>query len=144
MAIAEETKQKLFEKALTARETSYSPYSKFRVGAALLMSDGTIFQGKYSVPFQTVRAANSLYIQVAMLRMPRTSEGRKDFVALAVSTDQDDHISPCGICRQFLSEFLETSTPVYLLTKDGQSLDLTMGQLLPYSFGLEQGKKYIL
>ncbi|KAJ8656067.1 cytidine deaminase [Lichtheimia ornata] len=138
--ISKEVQEKLFAKAIAAKDTSYSPYSKFRVGAALLTEDGTIYQGCNieNASFGAgICAERTAYVKAI-------SEGHNKFVALAVTTDQDDFVSPCGICRQFISEFGPATLPVYLLKTSGESQLLTLADLLPYSFGLEQGQKYIL
>ncbi|CEI99672.1 Putative Cytidine deaminase [Rhizopus microsporus] len=97
------------------------------------------------------------FLQAAMLRMlpmvrrfvqkeqllSKQCEGHHKFTALAVSTDQEEFVSPCGICRQFISEFVTASTPVYFLNVKGDHREYTFGQLLPFSFGLEQGERYL-
>ncbi|KAI7884410.1 cytidine deaminase [Lichtheimia hyalospora FSU 10163] len=144
--ISKEVQDELFAKATAAKDTSYSPYSKFRVGAALLTEDGTIYQGCNieNASFGAgICAERTAYVKAL-------SEGHNKFVALAVTTDQDDFVSPCGICRQvmihiqFISEFGPATLPVYLLKTSGESQLLTLSDLLPYSFALEQGQKYIL
>ncbi|CAO3618016.1 unnamed protein product [Mucor hiemalis] len=72
------------------------------------------------------------------------SEGHKRFRALAVSTDQQEFVSPCGICRQFISEFGQPDLPVYFLNAKGEHKEYKFGDLLPLSFGLEQGQKYLI
>jgi cytidine deaminase len=57
------------------------------------------------------------------------------FKAVGVSTDLDDFCSPCGMCRQFLREFLELDVPIFMFTKGGKFIVRTMGELLPLSFG---------
>jgi cytidine deaminase len=57
------------------------------------------------------------------------------FKAVAVTTDIEDFCSPCGMCRQFLREFLALETPVFMFNKEGRWIVRTMGELLPLSFG---------
>lgn len=57
------------------------------------------------------------------------------FKAVGVTTDIDDFCSPCGMCRQFLREFLELDTPIFMFNKEGKYIVRTMGELLPLSFG---------
>lgn len=57
------------------------------------------------------------------------------FKAVAVSTDIDDFCSPCGMCRQYLREFLGLETPIFMFNKEGKFIVRTMGELLPLSFG---------
>lgn len=61
-----------------------------------------------------------------------------NFKAVGVSTDMDDFCSPCGMCRQFLREFLELEVPIFMFNKDGKFIVRTMGELLPLSFGPEK------
>ncbi|KAI8390354.1 cytidine deaminase [Blakeslea trispora] len=138
--INKEDKSKLFELALEAKNTSYSPYSKFRVGAALLTEDGTFFKGcnvENASYGAAICAERTAYVKAV-------SEGHQKFRALAVSTDQVECVSPCGICRQFISEFATPEMPVYLLNTNGEHKELTVAELLPFAFGLEQGKKYLV
>ncbi|CAO3642091.1 cytidine deaminase [Cunninghamella echinulata] len=138
--ISKDVLDTLIKDALQAKETSYSPYSKFRVGAALLSKDGTIFKGcniENASYGGAICAERTAYVKAI-------SEGHKEFTALAVSTDQDEFVSPCGICRQFISEFGPSSLPVYLLNNKGDYKLITLGELLPLSFSLEQGEKYLI
>lgn len=57
------------------------------------------------------------------------------FKAIGVATDMSEYCSPCGMCRQFLREFLELETPVFMFSKEGKFIVRTMGELLPLSFG---------
>ncbi|SAM00574.1 hypothetical protein [Absidia glauca] len=125
---------------IRTKETSYSPYSKFRVGAALLTKDGTWYKGcnvENASYGAAICAERTAYCKAV-------SEGHKDFVALAVSTDQEDFVSPCGICRQFISEFGPGTLPVYLLNVNGEYKPTTLADLLPMSFALEQGQKFLI
>ncbi|CAO3591198.1 unnamed protein product [Absidia cylindrospora] len=138
--ISKETEELLIKYSLEAKETSYSPYSKFRVGAALLTKDGTWFKGcniENASYGGAICAERTAYCKAI-------SEGHKDFVALAVSSDQDDFVSPCGICRQFISEFGPGTLPVYLVTTTGVHKVITLSELLPLSFALEQGQKFLM
>ncbi|KAI8330486.1 cytidine deaminase [Chlamydoabsidia padenii] len=138
--LSKENEELLIKYALEAKETSYSPYSKFRVGAALLTKDGTWFKGcniENASYGAAICAERTAYCKAV-------SEGHKEFVALAVSTDQEDFISPCGICRQFISEFGPGTLPVYLLNSQSKYKLTTLSELLPFSFALEQGKKFLI
>ncbi|CAO3703587.1 unnamed protein product [Rhizopus stolonifer] len=132
-----ELKQALFEKALKAKETSYSPYSKFRVGAALLTEDGTLFTGcnvENASYGAAICAERTAFVKAV-------SEGHRKFTALAVSSDLKDFVTPCGICRQFVSEFVSSTLPVFFLNIEGESKEYTFGELLPFAFGLEHLQK---
>lgn len=92
--------RELFEKALSACANSYSPYSGFKVGAALLLSDGTCYTG--------TNIENASYgaciCAERVAAVKAVSEGRTDFVKIVVASPSGK-ASPCGICRQFLYEF---------------------------------------
>ena len=62
------------------------------------------------------------------------------FKAVGVATDMEDYCSPCGMCRQFLREFLGLETPIFMFNKNGKYIVRTMGELLPLSFGPEDRK----
>ena len=91
----------LIEHSLQAKKFSYSPYSKFSVGAAVLTTGNKIYTGtniecaSYSLCICAERVAFSKAV----------SEGEKKFKAIAISTSRKSYISPCGACRQFMSEF---------------------------------------
>ncbi|GAB6019042.1 hypothetical protein CHUAL_000670 [Chamberlinius hualienensis] len=110
------------------KEKAYCPYSKYRVGVALLTQNGTIYTG-----CNVENASYGLSIcaeRVALVKA--VSEGQKHFTALAVSTDDDDP-RPCGACRQFMTEF-GVDWDVYMTNSDLSYKKLTTGQLLPLAF----------
>lgn len=128
------TPEKLISMAVEAMGKAYAPYSGFRVGAALLCSDGTIYTGCNieNAAYSPTNCAERTAIFKAV------SEGRRDFTAIAVCGGKNGIITnlctPCGVCRQVLREFCRDDFPVYLAHKDGFKA-LTLGDLLPYSFG---------
>ena len=95
------THEELLKKAQKAKKKAYAPYSGFRVGAALLCADGKVYTGAnvenaaYSVTCCAERVA--LFAAVAA--------GRRDFAAIAVTSDSEGITAPCGVCRQALYEF---------------------------------------
>ena len=120
-------RRRLADAARAAVESSYCPYSGFRVGAALLCADGTIVTGtnvenrSYGLTFCAERSAVASAV----------SGGRRSFLAVAVATpDSVQAVAPCGACRQVLSEFAPPGTPV-LMAGSGESLETTLGELLP-------------
>lgn len=120
--------EKLIEVAIKSKESSYSPYSKFRVGAALLTKDGRIFSGCNieNASFGATICAE----RTAMVKA--LSEGARSFEAIAIVSDKEGYTFPCGICRQFLSEFgLELK--VVLPSESGTKI-MTLGELLPEAF----------
>ncbi|CAD6570413.1 MAG: hypothetical protein CYPHOPRED_003926 [Cyphobasidiales sp. Tagirdzhanova-0007] len=133
---------RLLTLAQTARSGSYSPYSKFRVGAALLLSDGTFVTG---ANIENASYGGAICAERTAL-VKAVSEGKKRFVALAVAADIDEPCSPCGICRQFIREFCSLDMPILLIPSSHVPSDpsgltskavieTTLGHLLPMSFG---------
>lgn len=124
------TNEELLRTAEKAAENSYSPYSHFRVGAALECSDGSVFTG--------CNVENCAYgcaicgERTAMVKA--VSEGHRDFVRLAVtSPDSVEWAMPCGQCRQFMAEF-NLDMELVIGRQDGQFIVLTVRDLLPRSF----------
>lgn len=118
----------LYAIALGAAERSYSPYSKFRVGAALLCEDGTVVTGTNveNRSFGLTICAERSAVCAAV------SSGLSRFSALAVACpDADYAVSPCGACRQVLSEFVGPDFPIAFGGKDGKLVETTMGSLFP-------------
>ena len=129
--------KELVNRAENARRMSYSPYSSFAVGAALLCSDGKIYEGCNieSSSFTPTCCAERVAIFKAV------SEGRRDFAAIAVvggkaGTEEWDFCYPCGVCRQVLSEFCDKDFPVFIGNSRGDVKKTTLGELLPYTFKL--------
>lgn len=128
MQINEEQKEILIQAAMTVRRWAYVPYSHYPVGAAILTTSGKIYDGinVESAAFPTTMCAERVAIFKAV------SEGERDFVAIAVVTDNAG--SPCGGCRQVMAEFgLET----IVLIADGEgkiSQETTVSGLLPGAF----------
>ena len=124
----------LIESALKAKENSYSPYSKFRVGAAVLTKDGKIYTGCNieNAAYTTGICAEKTAFAKAV------SDGNKEFLALALVSDSDDYVSPCGECRQFISEFVEPDFKVILAKSTNDYKTYDFAELLPLSFKLEK------
>ena len=122
--------QALVTEAQRARELAYATYSRYTVGAALLCSDGTIFRG--------CNIENAVYPATCCAErvtiFNAVSEGRRDFVAIAVTTANGG--SPCGICRQVMREFAPGMS-VYISDATGAIRSTTVAELLPDSFGPE-------
>lgn len=125
------TPKDLMEHAEVYRERAYAPYSKFPVGAAILMDDGSVFGGcnvenaSYGVTICAERVAMSSAV----------ASGKTGPLAIAVAGGASVFCSPCGACRQFLSEFnprLEV-----LLMKEGEITSFSLDALLPHHFKLE-------
>lgn len=118
----------LFKEAEKAALQSYSPYSHFRVGAALLSEDGRIFTGTNVENRSfglTICAERSAVVSAV-------SSGVKRFAALAISTpDSETPVGPCGACRQVLSEFMNGDAPVRFGSPGTEAVNTTIGALLP-------------
>lgn len=125
-------KKQLIIKSMEARNLSYSPYSNFAVGAALLTKDGKVFLGanieNSSYPLCMCAERNAIYN--AMLNGYK----KEDFVALALSADTDGPCSPCGACRQVISELFPKDAPIYMSNIQGDVKATTIEELLPFAF----------
>nr|GAT54374.1 predicted protein [Mycena chlorophos] len=109
-----EQRDKLIHAAFEAKEHSYSPYSKFPVGAALLAADGTVFKG---ANIENASYGGTICAERTAL-VKAVSDGTKSFIALAVTTNVASAISPCGFCRQFIREFCAQDMPILLVPGD--------------------------
>ena len=121
--------QLLRERAQGAMLKAYAPYSNFRVGAALLASDGSVVEGcnVENASYPAGICAERVAVGAAVAR------GLKDFQALALATEADTPTSPCGICRQVLMEFAPNLS-VLSVARDGAEARWTMSELLPDAF----------
>lgn len=126
------TEHELIEISENAQKYSYSPYSKFRVGAALLCSDGTVFTG-CNIENSTFGATNCAERTSVFKAI---SEGHSDFKAIAITSSGGDLTYPCGICRQVLSEFAP-EIKVILKDSNNKIITYTLDELLPHSFKLD-------
>ena len=121
----------LIKYSLEAQNYSYSPYSHFKVGAALLTSNGTVYTGTNveNAAYGPTNCAERTAVFKAV------SEGEQKFTAIAITSSGGDFTYPCGPCRQVLSEFgLDTRVIVFNGTEKKVT---TVGELLPNSFGPE-------
>lgn len=121
----------LVKAALTARENAYAPYSKFRVGAALLGTDGRVYTGCNieNAAYSPTNCAERTAIFKAV------SEGCRGFQAIAIASDAQQLTAPCGVCRQVLAEFCTPDFVVLMSDRDGRYDKKTLGDLLPEAFG---------
>ena len=121
--------KQLREQAARAMERAYAPYSNFRVGAALLTSDGSVFEGcnVENASFPAGSCAERVAVGSAIAR------GLRDFVALAVVTESTEPTPPCGVCRQVLMEFAP-ELPVLSATLGGAEARWSVSDLLPHAF----------
>jgi cytidine deaminase len=124
----------LFAAALAAKNNAYAPYSRFQVGAAVLCDDGTIYAG--------ANVENAAYPQgqcaeASALGAMVTAGRRRVTAAAVVGGEAGDGslCTPCGGCRQRLREFAAPDAPIYVCGPEGLRRVLTLGELLPLSFG---------
>ena len=114
--------------ARSAMERSYSPYSHYAVGAALLCADGRVFQGcnVENASFGLTNCAERTAVFKAV------SEGEREFLTIAIAS-RESAPWPCGACRQVLNEFAPGLR--VLVTWDGQTDEASLAELLPHGFG---------
>ena len=120
----------LVDDARKVRENAYAPYSKFKVGAALRTTDGSVFVGvnveNVAYPEGTCAEAGAIAAMCA--------SGQTRIAEVAVIADSPEPVSPCGGCRQKLAEFASADVKVTLATTDGLLQETTVGALLPGVF----------
>ena len=124
----EQELQKLIQAAIETRKQSYSPYSNFAVGAAVLSNDGYIYGGCNieNVSYGLTNCAERTAIFNAV------SDGKRNISAIAVVADTDRPCSPCGACRQVIGEF---KIPCIIMANlKGEYKKVTLEELLPFSF----------
>ena len=125
--------EKLMRAARTAALNAYAPYSRFRVGAALLGADGVVYTGcnveNSSFGLTICAERNAVFHAVA--------SGCCQFRALALAATR--RVTPCGACRQVLAEFAPAEMPVYMADLEAGEIRMsTLGALLPEAFGEEE------
>lgn len=121
--------------AKSALETSYAPYSNYHVGAALVCKNGKIYSG--------CNIENHGIMAICAERVAFTkaiSEGERDFDYIVVCGGKNinnlDDCLPCGYCRQFMSEFIDSNFKVYALGPDNKITPYSLSDLLPHNFSL--------
>lgn len=125
--------KKLIEEAKAAREKAYVPYSKFKVGAALYTVDGKVYHG-----CNIENAAYSVTICAERTALFKAySEGATAFSKLVVVADTKRPVSPCGACRQVISELCPKDMKVVLTNLTGHVQEITVEDLLPGAFSSE-------
>jgi len=124
------TSGSLIEAALSAREQSHSPFSKFRVGAAVRTRSGRVFTGSNveSSSYGLTLCAERLAICIAV------HEGHSDITEIAVVADTDGAPGPCGACRQFMYDFAPQAV-VFMENLRGDSRQVQVEELIPWGFG---------
>ena len=124
--------KKMIEIALSQLAYSYTPYSDFKVGAALLGKNGRIYTGcniENAAYTPTNCAERTAFFKAVY-------EGEREFAAIAINGDGDDYLYPCGVCRQVMMEFCDPETFRIILAIDKEHYDIyTLKDLLPLGFG---------
>ena len=128
--VTEEKLEGLFEAAMQASKLAYCPYSKFPVGAAILVSDGRIFTGcnveNRSYGLSNCAERTAIFTAVA--------EGARKIAAVAIAAPKAEYpVGPCGACRQVLTEFGDDDVPVVFGSKIENLKKATLGQLYPFA-----------
>jgi len=125
----ERTLTVLRERAFAAMERAYAPYSNFRVGAAILSSDGSITEGcnVENAAFPSGICAERGAVASAVAR------GNRSFETILIATEADEPTPTCGMCRQVLEEF-SPHLLVVSVTRSGREAHWTLDELLPRAF----------
>ncbi len=127
------TYEELMKKAIEVSKNSYSPYSKFAVGACVLTETGNIYTGcnfeNASFGMTICAERNAIGSAIAA--------GDKKIKAVAIYSPNQDNCVPCGACRQVIHEFCDNDKDVDIILKNGEELKIyTLAELLPESFNL--------
>ena len=129
--MTKEQEKILIEKSIASCEGAYVPYSGFHVGACVLGEDGKFYTG-FNV--ENVSYGATLCAErSAAINMMTNSSSRK-ILALAVAAGDTCDTMPCGICRQFLCEFMEPDAPVYTVARNGDYMVKTFAEIMPFAF----------
>ena len=124
-------RKELVRQAFLAQQQAYAPYSEFLVGAALLTEDGKIYQGCNieNAAYSPGNCAERTAVFKAV------SEGKKDFLAIAVVGDREEPLTPCGVCRQVLTEFVDGSMFEVIMEDGAGGIKvMKLEELFPASF----------
>ena len=122
----------LIKEALEAQKSSYAPYSHFKVGAAILTEEGLVYTGcnvenaSYGATICAERTA----------AVKAVSEGYIKFSKVAIVSSEGTYTYPCGVCRQFLSEFMTKDSVIIVEDEKEGIKEVPFKELLPLSFSL--------
>lgn len=132
------TPEQLIALAKEAMIHAYAPYSGYKVGAALLCADGTVYQGcniENASYTPTICAERTAFFKAVY-------DGHREFTALAVCGGKDGIITgtfpPCGVCRQVMREFCGEDFLIHMAGVDGTWETHTLAEILPYSFSAKE------
>lgn len=131
-------KKEIVKRATEARRLSYSPYSNFAVGAVVVTKDGHVFEGgnieNSSYPLCMCGERNAIYNAYCH------GYKKEDLAALSIVADTPTPCSPCGACRQVISELFPSDAPIYLANLKGDIKETNAKELLPFAFSPEDLK----
>ena len=132
------TNEELIKTAFAARKYAYAPYSHFKVGAALLTKSNRVYTGcnieNASYPLCMCAERNAIY------NAYMNGYKKEDLVSLTLVADTDTPCTPCGACRQVISELFPKNAPINMANMKGEILTMTIEELLPLSFSGEDLK----
>jgi cytidine deaminase len=127
---------KQIDEAIKAREKAYVPYSKFKVGAAIELKDGTYIHGANieNASFGLTNCAE----RSALYSLYSQGYQKEDIKSMTIIANDHGPVSPCGACRQVMHELLPKGTKIILANTQGKTLETTPDELLPYAFILDE------
>lgn len=122
--------ESLIDKAIEARKNAYAPYSNFKVGAAIAAGNGKCYTGVNveNISYGLTICAERNVIAAAV------ADGITQFSAIAIVAETEKPVSPCGACRQVMSEFFDSKTIVIMSNTKKEYVLSTIGELLPAEF----------
>lgn len=123
----------LVNEAQKCKEHAYSPYSKFKVGAVVVMEDDTVYTGANveNASYGATICAERTAIVKAV------SEGKRKIKSIAIASDLEDFIYPCGMCRQVIAEFSSKDTKIVCSNAKGECKSYTIEEIFPNIFYFE-------
>ena len=130
---------KNLEQALIARSRAYTPYSNFKVGAAILLKDGSYVLGA-NVENASFGLSNCAE-RSALFSLYSQGYKKEDIVSMTVVANDHGPVSPCGACRQVMHELMPKNAKVILANTEGELKEMTTDELLPYAFVLDEKPK---
>ena len=130
--LTNELKEKMYQAAVEGFNKAYAPYSNFKVGASVLLKDGTIING-CNVENASYGLTNCAE-RTTLFKTYSFGYRKEDIVCLMVIGATREPISPCGACRQVMAELMNFNSVVILTNLDKKMKEMSVGELLPYSF----------
>lgn len=126
----------LIKKSKEAKQISYSPYSKFKVGAAILLNTNKIILGtnienaSYGACMCAERSA--IYSLISQ------GNNTDDIIAIAITSDMKNYTPPCSLCRQVMTEFFSKDVDILLVNEKDKYIKVNIDDLVPYQFTKEE------